>query len=88
MFKEKVTSFITAEEPAEPKLRKSCKYKKNLLDSWRAVTLFFSHCCFGVNLFHWSLAHVSKSLDACSEFRCDILLTQQKVVPVELELIK
>lgn len=87
-----MTSFITAEEaaagqnsenPASIKKKNQCGYKLIA-----AVTLFFSHCWFGVSLFHWSLAHVSKSLDACSEFRCDILLTQQKVVPVELELIK
>lgn len=29
-----------------------------------------------------------KLLDACNEIRCDILLTQQRFVPAELELIK
>lgn len=46
------------------------------------MRLFFTHHA-GVSLLQWD-----KSLDAHSEIRCDILLTQQKVVPEELELIK
>lgn len=34
--------------------------------------------CAGFSLFLRNLALVSKSLDACSEIRCDILLTQQR----------
>lgn len=48
-----------------------------LLDCWLVMTLFFSHHA-GASLFRWNLANVSKSLDACSKIRCDILLTLQR----------
>lgn len=47
------------------------------------MTLFLCHCA-GVS----HLAQVSQTLDAHSEIRCDIFLTPQKVVPLEVELIK
>lgn len=80
-----VTSWLSSlqldwrsESPERTKVVKTIKVETNeLLDCWLVMTLFFSHCA-GVSLFQWNLAHVSKSLDARSEIRCDILLTLQR----------